>query len=184
MLDFRVRGEYHFDRRSLNRGFKKNNKDPLKKSGAFIMRNAKQSIRRTKKKSSSPGNPPKSHAPGDPLKLILFDVQPTKSRVIVGPVKLSHTTASLPVPGLLEKGGQVPRQIRVKQEKKKRKAITSIQKKAFLKLKKEGRLKNRSRERQQRRTVTANYEKRPFMVPALLKARQKLPLNWQGSIVE
>lgn len=155
-----------FDRSVIRRNWRRINESPLKKSGLLVRRIARGSIRRggKSKRPSKPGTPPRSHWPGatPPFKMI-FSV-PTRTNVMVGMVGFGG--AGNPVPGLHEHGGTANRKV-------------------FLRVKGGGlsrsQFRGKSRKRITKRVV---YEPRPFMLPALEKARPRLPKMWEGSLTK
>ena len=89
----------------------------LSRVGAFVMRSARSSIRKSKK-IAEPGNPPRAHSKRSPLKYgIFFAVEPYN--VVIGPVPLAGRRESGPTGArLLEEGGE--RVIRLKSGRTKR----------------------------------------------------------------
>jgi len=73
----------------------------LKKFGAFVRRTARQSIRK-RKKVSAPGKPPTSRT-GLLKKTIIFNADPDRRNVIIGPMKLNRRSEDAPF--ALEHGG-------------------------------------------------------------------------------
>jgi len=100
-----------FDRAGVINAMDKATHKALARSGALIRKIAIRSIRRTKKKISAPGEPPKTHQPSGlkpSLKEIYYSYDSRKQTVIVGILK--YTTKANrdtpgPVPGVLEHGG-------------------------------------------------------------------------------
>ena len=73
--------------------------------GGFVRREAKQSIRVSKKKFSSPGDPPKARSASSPIrKLIFFASDPFKKGVVIGPLIFRQAKERLTAPRL-EYGG-------------------------------------------------------------------------------
>jgi len=73
--------------------------------GGFVRREAKQSIRVSKKKFSSPGDPPKARSASSPIrKLIFFAYDPFKKGVVIGPLIFRQAKEKLTAPRL-EYGG-------------------------------------------------------------------------------
>ena len=155
-----------FDRSVIKRNWKNINESPLKKAGLKIRNRAVTSIRKDKRrqilksgkrgkfgKASSPGSPPFSRAPGDPMRLIYsvphnYGILGIMS-VIIGPVGFGNAH---PVPEVHEKGlsTQISRPSR--------------------------------NNRRQRKIVNKKYPKRAFMVPAYEKVEPSLPPLWKGSL--
>lgn len=78
----------------------------LSQFGAYVRQRSRTSIRK-RRRVSSPGSPPSSHA-GDLKRLILFSYDFDKKSVVIGPTLFR--SRSLPtVPELLEEGGAVER---------------------------------------------------------------------------
>jgi hypothetical protein len=169
---FRIRPKVqlvYFDRNIIKTRWPRFNRDPLMHAGNLVMRIARGSIRRRKRlrgKPSAPGQPPYSRQPGStpPFKQIFSVPFRLGTSVAVGMVGY-HLGASGPaVPGLHEHGGSAFRfvfasggQRRLKSGKM-GKRITTYK----------------------RRSV--RYPQRPFMWPALLRARARLPHLWLHSI--
>jgi hypothetical protein len=72
----------------------------LSKAGAFVRRDARASIRKSKN-VSRPGAPPRSHQ-GDLRKFLFFSYDPVADSVVVGPVRVSKIGQA---PQALEHGG-------------------------------------------------------------------------------
>ena len=90
-----------FDRPGVAGKIKAATKKALSKFGAFVRTAARRSIR-TRKKSSTPGNPPSSHV-GLLKKLIFFGYDNETETVLVGPHLLNGRSTS--GAALLEFGG-------------------------------------------------------------------------------
>jgi len=95
----------------VNAAVRRGERRYLMRAGALARQIMRRSIR-TSKKTSTPGQPPRSHQ-GDLRGLILFDVDTGRGEVVVGPRlanKLHFDTDMRPVrgtvPQLLEEGGQ------------------------------------------------------------------------------
>jgi hypothetical protein len=107
--------DFFFDRVKVQDAIGRAEAEELAKIGAFIRTTARRKVLRRRKRVSAPGEPPSVHSTDRvaTLKNILFAYEPTKHRVIVGPVKLNQvnrmagTTSSEPVPSILEFGGVV-----------------------------------------------------------------------------
>ena len=76
-------------------------RENLKRIGAFIMDDARKSIR-PRKKRSKPGNPPNSHA-GFLRKGILYGFDVARRSLVVGPIRLNQKSGT--APEALEYGG-------------------------------------------------------------------------------
>ena len=98
MVDIRTRNLF-FDRPKVQRAVDAARRRVLSKAGAFIRREARQSIRR-RKGTSPPGRPPYSHV-GLLRNLILFGYDERTDSVVVGPVGFKRSN----VPHVLEYGG-------------------------------------------------------------------------------
>lgn len=160
----------YFDRSVIRRNWNRINESPLKRSGFLVRRIARGSIRRggKRKNPSRPGTPPRSHWPGatPPFKMIFSVPQRLDTSVIVGMVGFTKRAAGEPVPGLHEHGGRARRRVFRK---------GSEQRDA------KGRFLRRKRFAEQ---AVVRYEPRPFMQPALEKARPRLPKLWEGSLTK
>lgn len=88
-----------FDRgRVINRVTRERRK-ALSRIGAYTMKVARSSMRRSKK-SSLPGKPPRAHS-GELKRLIYFNYDPQRDSVVIGPVGFKNSN----VPEVLEYGG-------------------------------------------------------------------------------
>lgn len=184
---FRVRYKFRihfFDRSIIRTKWPKFNKDPLKHAGNLVMTIARQSIRRRAKRDrpSPPGTPPYSHAgtPDSrygkkrttrkgrtvnrtpPFKQIFSVPYRFGTSVIVGMV--GYTRSSTPVPGLHEHGGYA-----------RRKVFTNMGQRR-LQSGRWGRMKTSYKPQM------VKYPQRPFMNPALMRARSRLPRLWFNSL--
>ncbi|MGI4815796.1 MAG: hypothetical protein ACRYGG_21010 [Janthinobacterium lividum] len=95
-----------FDRAAVQAKVKDGTRSALSKAGAFVRTRAKTSIRK-RKASSEPGSPPSSHT-GLLRDRIFFGYDSARESVVVGP-QLLNGNRGLPVPELLEQGGDVKR---------------------------------------------------------------------------
>lgn len=143
----------------------------LSKFGAFVQRRAKSSIRK-RKRASEPGDPPSSHR-GLLKDWILFDYDPAKRSVVIGPMKLNQISfdasgqpSAGTVPATLEYGGTVNIFEVHKQGKWKRADLRSRRRIAAL----------------PQRMRKAMYKARPYMRPAYDIELQKLPALWGDSL--
>lgn len=137
----------------------------LSKFGSFIRRTARQSIRKSKK-SSAPGQPPRSHI--GTLKRFLFFAYSSLSRsVVIGPAILQGKKQRQR-PGVLEAleyGGTVVR--------RPRKRVTR---------KLAGEVTRRGRPTRPTRPKVFVQKARPFMGPAFRENQPKLDEMWRDSI--
>lgn len=160
----------------------------LSEAGAFVMKTARGFIRtdKTKKQNpSKPGRPPKSRT-GLLRDKIIFAYDPVKKSVVIGPTKLNSTRVSLddgdsmptsgqPVTSVLEHGGSVKtKEIRVPVQAKRKQIKTEW-------------VRHRERIKAafpnaQTRTRQQTIAKRPYMLPALLKNRDKITRELVKSI--
>jgi len=96
-----------FDADKVVRSIKDAKRRSLSKFGAYVRQRAKTSIRK-RKRISSPGSPPSSHA-GQLRGLIFFAWDSAIETVVVGPVPFTSKVGRGIVPGVLERGGTVTR---------------------------------------------------------------------------
>lgn len=157
-----------FDRSVIRTRWHRIAESPAKKAGLRVRRIAIRSIRRDRTKSgntpSRPGKPPRTRAPGDPLRRIYSVPEQMGARTIVGPIGLGGPQ---PQPALHEFGGTrtglFRRQRRLAgQQKRDRRGRYLKQSLVF-------------------ERATVRYAPRPFMRPALEKVRPSLPALWRGS---
>jgi hypothetical protein len=154
MLGFRIDQAKHlfFDRQAVTGAVDKGTLKGLSRFGAFVRRDARTSIRKAKK-TSQPGEPPKSKT--GLLRDFLFFVMERASRsVLIGPAKINGKGEGDSIPETLEKGGRVRRR----------------------------RLKLRRGRKAEREVYNATYDPRPFMAPAFEKNLPKVPAIFQGII--
>ncbi len=177
MLNYKTKFVLHyFDRNIIKKRWPKMSKDPMDAAANMVRRIALNSIRNQHKrlkpgwraslarKPSRPGTPPHSWQPGSPppFKMIYADrwgLMGTSR--IVGMVGFGGT--STPVPGLHEHGGWARRRVLVPRQR--RKVSGQFGKMAFVPT-----------------WMMVHYKKRPFMWPALLKAKSRYPRLWEGSL--
>lgn len=93
-----------FDRAAVTNAASRAERKVLSRFGAFVRREARNSIRR-RRKISEPGKPPSSHT-GLLKRNIFFVHEPNRSSVVIGPVLLNKGTDA---PALLEHGGTAVR---------------------------------------------------------------------------
>jgi hypothetical protein len=103
VVTYKVKSMF-FDRPAVAKAIGKANARALGKAGAFVRRRARSSLRR-RKSVSMPGHPPSVHSSDSvkTLKNILFAYEPTRTSVVVGPVKLGG--GGYVVPAVHEFGG-------------------------------------------------------------------------------
>lgn len=162
-----------FDRSVIRSNWKQMNRGPLSRAGLLVRRIARSSIRRGPKrlkggkppKPSQPGSPPKSRVEGKtpPFKMIFSVPNRLGTSVVVGMVGFGGKAE--PVPGLHEHGGVTTAEVLEKIAETRRDSRGK-----FL------------RQRRRRVTKTVRYAPRPFMFPALLKGRSKMPQLWKNSL--
>lgn len=171
MISTRVRFKIHyFDRNVIKTRWPRMNRDPLLHAGNLVMRIARGSIRRRIKKRGKPspaGSPPYSRKPGStpPFKQIFSVPNFIRTSVVVGMVGYGGNP---PVPGLHEQmegqGGTAQRFIFRKGSQRRLRS---------------GRFGKR---RVSYKRETVRYPRRPFMSPALTKAKARLPHMWAYSL--
>jgi hypothetical protein len=165
MMGLGMRAVVKFDRTIIKTRWKHIAESPAKKAGLKVRRVAINSIRRDRTKSgntpSRPGKPPRTRAPGDPMRRIYSVPDLMGTRVIVGPVGFGDPR---PVTELHEFGG-----VRTGLFRRQRHGVPRRRGGRFAK-------ENMVFER-----ATVRFPARPTMGPALDKVRPSLPLFWRGS---
>ena len=167
---FRIKPKvkFTFDRSIIRTRWKRFNRDPLMMAGALIMRIARNSIKRRKEggKPGPVGQPPRSRKPGSlpPFKMIFFKPYNLGTSVVVGMVGFGGQPA---VPGLHEQSRQ--------SGMARRKVFRRIGQRR-LKSGKYGKIGYTYK------PEMVKYPARPFMGPAMLKGKSKLPPLWAGSL--
>lgn len=177
MLQYRQKFVFqYFDRNVIKKRWPKMNKNPMEAASNMVMRIARNSIRNQAKrlkpgwramlarKPSRPGTPPKSWQPGSPppFKQIYADWYGfTQTSRIVGMVGFGGR--GTPVPSLMEHGGYARRRVLIARPR--RLASGRYGKMGFVPT-----------------WVIAHYPPRPFMWPALMKAKSRYPRLWEGSL--
>lgn len=92
-----------FDRRRVTDRLRPGLARGLSRFGYFVMRDARQRIRK-RRRPSRPGEGPTFQ--GGPLKpLLLFAFDAARESVVIGPARLNSRIAQLEIPRLLEEGG-------------------------------------------------------------------------------
>lgn len=175
-----------FDRNIIKHNWRAINRNPMQRAGNLIRMRARGSIRRVRRNAppSPPGTPPRSRwgatlkkAAGPkqartvPFKMIYNVPIHMDTGQIIGMVGFNTNPAGeMPVPGLHEHGGRAVRMLW------NRRRFREVQRRDV-----KGRFApKRAKKKFVRRT--ARYPKRPFMWPALIYARQKIPRLWRNSI--
>jgi hypothetical protein len=102
-VDFKTAKGMFFDRAKVKRKVDARTKKVLSKFGAFVRQTSRRSIR-TRKKSSSPGEPPSSHT-GTLKKFIFFGYDSHRRSVVIGPVVADGKSGK--ASAALEYGGTV-----------------------------------------------------------------------------
>lgn len=155
---------FFFDRKEVIDRIGKKKARILSKFGSFVRRNARSKQLRRRKKVSPAGQPPSVHSRDKvaTLKNILFGLEPNRNTVVIGPVGLGRSGRA--IPGTLEFGGSV--RVREKKVGKQWRNIGQRQ----------------ARPGQPTRVRVANYEPRPFMLPALEQEAPKFPGLWANTI--
>lgn len=202
--------QFHFDREALKRHWPEFNRDPMMRAGAYVRVIAIRSIRKKEKilkstgqvskKPSPVGHAPYSRYPGHPMRKIFFAREGPLglTKVVVGAARLTEFKAgSMPVPGIHEHGFIGTRKVlepprKFKSPKLGRRFNNSVgrwhmvQDTTTGKWRREYTGGNTFQQLPKRKmiTTTVNYPQRPFMMPALLKARQndRLSQFWRDSI--
>lgn len=157
-----------FDRNVIRTRWPKFNKDPLQHAGNLVMRIARGSIKRRTKlrgKPSIAGSPPYSRQPGStpPFKQIFSVPFRFGYSVAVGMIGYGNPN---PPPGLHEHGGAAQRNV--------------FSSNSFTSNQRRKRSTRGFRTTYKRKLV--KYPQRPFMWPALLRAKEVLPSMWSNSI--
>ena len=189
-----------FDRSIITRNWTRINERPLAKAGALVRVIARGSIKRrighkrgknqdvTRRvsfaKPSPVGSPPYSRRSGKlpPFKMIFNLPDKLGTSEIVGMVGFFGTKGPA-TPGLHEHGGMASRKvirrtIMTRTDTRNRRVW-----KGFAGWQSEPRTETRVvRRNWSRHRQTVRYPKRPFMHPALIKARTKLPKFWRNSV--
>ena len=170
-LSAEVKGLF-FDRQAVTSAMNVATAKGLSRAGALVRIIAIRSIRRTKKKLSRPGEPPKTHEPSGSkpsMKEIYFHFDPGNEDVVIGAIRYrtrANADTSNSVPAILEHGGSSG----VYERRNKGGAWGPASRKRSL------------RPWQEERVRIISIAARPFMVPALAKALPKISTFFQKSI--
>lgn len=174
------KNQFFLDRDAVKKALGAKNTQILSRFGAFVMRTAKQSMRR-RKKPSPPGQPPSAHSkdaqhPYGPLlkQLMRYEFDPTTKSVVVGPKGRTNLSA----PSLQEFGGTKIIKTRVFTEKSGRRA-TPAQADAFRRGIASGRIVLAKRPTHQK---SVHLPARPTTRPALIAELPKFPTLYAGQI--
>jgi hypothetical protein len=168
--------------------------DPLEKakqtaaieSAALVRKVARESMRPKSKKlwptSSPPGTPPHADI-GTIRKLLFFAWDASREAAVIGPAFFptkSSKAGNEPVPGIHEKAGTLTIVRRIYDQRPK--ARSAAQAAAFRRKVKAGTLTVEPRFREV--TETARYPKRPFMVPALERAKVVMSSFFKNTVTQ
>lgn len=170
-----------FDRSIIRTNWNRINRVPLQRAANLIRIIARGSIKRRKKggKPSAPGTPPHSRW-GSGTKGSKRSITPPFKMIYNVPIRFgtgqmigmvgfnSNPVGELPPPGLHELGGHA------------RRRVLNPHREQTLPRDSRGRFTRRRTPWRIPRSV--RYPKRPFMVPAVLKARTRLPSFWRDSV--
>lgn len=159
---------WFFDRQAVQARVDRGRLRAMSRFGAFVRTKARSSIR-SRKKVSEPGSPPSSHE--GLLKVFLFFAyDPAADAVVVGPARINgRPRGGIPVPGLLERGGDVPAGGRVR-------VIAHPAGRGA-----DGRFRKAHLERVVARGVF-HYRPRPYMAPALAAEAPKFAELFRGEV--
>jgi len=150
-MDFKTGARQFFDAPKVKRAVDQATRRVFSKLGAFVRQTARQSIR-TRKRPSTPGEPPSSHV-GTLKRLIFFAYDTWVKSVVIGPTIFAGAKSKGAAPEALEHGGT-----------------------------ERLRIKPRGRRPGRERVVMATYAPRPFMAPAFEREKKKLPGLWANSV--
>jgi hypothetical protein len=161
----------YFDRSVIKTNWNAINRTPLQRAANLIRIIARRSIKRRKNPNlhSAPGQPPYSHdltSTVPAFKQIYNLPFNFGSSQIIGMVW--HDSVP-PTPGLHELGGRAPRWVRNKNRFLSQQPRTST-----------GQFARKDQPRLIRKSV--RYPQRPFMVPAMNKAKDIIPKFWRNSL--
>ena len=183
-------GLVFFDRAPVMDAFSRVQRRNLSRVGGWIRKTARRSIRR-RKKASAPGRPPHKHGGHSWLTaLLVYGWDPASESVVIGPQqlnKVSFTANMTPVrgtvPSVLEYGGAVHVLEEWTGRGWRRKDLRRRGSVADVAALRESGRDNVFRKRPIRKR-RVRVAARPFMAPALLKAKQdnKLAEAWKNSV--
>lgn len=200
---------FFLDRRAVRDMIIKAGYDPraMNRAGAMVRTIARRSIRQRVKRTSisDPGTPPRSHDPRKLFKRIFYKFDTTKKVMVVGMQGMpSMWQFGKETPGLHEHGGsklvRVPKDILNKRNGSRirhryrdsqgrfaldprRAGYIKARKRGYSEYtKRDGTVVRRYFPKREFVTRRAKYPPRPFMWPAMLKAKNKLPKLWQNLI--
>lgn len=163
-----------FNQFIIKKNWSKINKTPITHAGLLVRKIMRGSIRHvTSNKPSPPGRPPRSRAKGRQFKMIYSVPNPAYTRVIVGHRGFGSSQTPMEIH---EFGQRAERKIFIKR----RRARSDKQRRAARKLFKEGKIKSNRKRRYVIKTV--QYPERKFALPALERAKTRLPRLWKNSI--
>lgn len=152
----------------------------LFKIGAYTAKEARDSIhyRKNPRNASKPGTPPHAHKPGTRRWFRMIQFGYYQGGVIVGSVYFANKgNTNLTVPEAQEHGGRKIIRFRVpsnKMTKTNRRARSVEERRRITEAAKRGEFKTRTK------SMTGRYRKRPFMVPALQKVKNKNSQLFRG----
>lgn len=174
------KNQFFLDRDAVKKALGKVNTQILSRFGSFVMRTAKQSMRR-RKKPSAPGTPPSAHSkdaqhPYGPLlkTLYRYEFDPTTKSVVIGPKGKTNIAG----PTLQEYGGNKIIKTRIFTEKSGKRA-TPAQAEAFRRGIANGRIILTKRPTHQK---SVHLPARPYSRPALAENLPKFPTLYAGKI--
>lgn len=149
--------DFFFDRQAVISAVDKASRKVFARSGALVRAIARKSMRRVRPDAppAPPGSPPRSRK--GLLKRFMFYVfDPSSKTVVVGPALLPRMRRrDLTIPQLHEHGGETRAVIReIRWEKGRRRRVETRKRKL-------------------------RFPRRPYMEPALAKARPQLPQFWK-----
>ena len=153
---------YSFNAEAIAAGVDKAEARVMAQSAAYVMRVARNSLKRASKKSpsSGPGETPRGH--DNRIKTFLsFGFDSSTGRTLVGPEKLPNAVSDTEL-SALEHGGETEIQESAGQ------FVTNAS----------GKTERLQQDRKRKVTMAA----RPFMQPALVRSAGKLKQIWAGSI--
>lgn len=177
-----------FDRPAIIEALGAKRAKALSRIGAYVRKVAMQSMRRQKKPTPK-GKPPAFHDSATiSLRSIQFGWGIKQESLLIGSIKSQSSKSPIPIPRLHEKGGTGPvherRLIPQGQETikllKRRKKLASQFNTWVHGGSKVIPLPKELQYRVDHRVRMARFPKRPYMRPAMLKARRKMPQMFKG----